>query len=413
MPPVKDTTHALRSDDAIKELPAMLRGHVDANARYAVAGWAADTDDLTARVDIVIFVGGREYGRARADLPRRDLRELGTYGDGQHGFRYSFDPPLSILDSYDISVRFALDGEPLSNGSFRLEAQRDIASTRLRPLVITTSGQPGFADLMQGLASDPGVVVAEARSYGVRLLSYYAQALDVLTRPHPPGLVLGNLADDYNNHIIGPNPHYSDQYDAVFPRSRQLYDFFLHRPQAALCTAFSTIVDEFYATLAAHQGKPEVRYFAEQCDLFTVTASFARLAFPNMREIVLLQDPRDAYCGYRALWSVSPAQALETLNRVRDRTVQRHSEGLPNTWFLRTEDLRARPAETMAEIRRFLGLTPNPEVSPDAATTADQAALGIGRWKTELDATEIAFFEREFGTYLRLFGYELTVSTET
>jgi hypothetical protein len=90
-------------------------------------------------------------------------------------------------------------------------------------------------------------------------------------------------------------------------------------------------------------------------------------------------------------------------------------EGLSDLWFLRTEDLRARPIETMAAIWRFLSVSPAPPTNPDAIGTAaiDLAALGIGRWKTELDEDEIAFFEHEFGDYLRLFGYELTVSTQT
>lgn len=391
----------------------MLRGHVDANARYAIAGWAADMADLEARVEIIILVDDKEYGRVRADRPRPDLRELGIYGDGQHGFRYSFDPPLSILQSYDISVRFALDGQLLANGGFRLDAQRLAASTRLRPLLITTSGQPGFTELMQSLTQNQGVVVGEARSYRVRLLSYYAQALDVLTKPYPPDLALANLADECSLQVIGPNPHYSDQYQDLFPRRWHLQEFFARRPQAAFCTAFSSIVDEFYTTLAGHQGKPAASYFAEQCDLFAVTTSFARLAFADTREIILLQDPRDAYCGYRALWSVAPAQALETLCRVRDRTLQLHAEGRRDTWFLRTENLRARPADTMRTLWQFLGLDPSAAGEPDAvqAAAVDPATLGIGRWKTELDSDEITFFEKEFGPYLRLFDYELAENT--
>jgi hypothetical protein len=169
-------------------------------------------------------------------------------------------------------------------------------------------------------------------------------------------------------------------------------------------------VDELYTALAGHQGKPNARYFAEQCDLFDTTSAFARLAFTDTREIVLLQDPRDAYCGYRTLWSVSPDQALDTLRRVRDRTLQLHSEGRSDIWFLRTEDFRARPAEALSKLWQFLGLTPSPT---EPAQAVDPTALGIGAWKTELTSEEIAAFEQEFGAYLRLFGYELTVSTET
>jgi hypothetical protein len=266
---------------------------------------------------------------------------------------------------------------------------------------------------MHALAANPAIIAADSHDYGVKLLTYYARAAEVLMTPSGR-LPSGPMATtDEGAYVLTPNPFQAPDYEGLFPEPGLLYEFFQKQAAMPICAAFKTVVSDFYAALAMHQGRHQAGFFAEQADLFDIARGFTRLAFADMREIVLLQDPRDAYCGYRALWSVSPAQALETLRRVRDRTVQLHDEGRADTWFLRTEDLRLRPAETMVAIWRFLGLDPGTTGDLETTPTADPATLGIGCWMTELSTDEIAFFEREFGAYLSLFGYELTVGTET
>ena len=393
----------------------MLDGRVDAFARHMISGWAADTDQPEAQVNIDVLVDGQRRGAVCADLPRPDLAELGDLGDGRHGFAFAFEPPLSPLRAYQVEVCHAGTDQPLRLGRFAIAAETHHTSDRVRPLLVTTSGQPGFRTLMHSLAASPSIVAAESHDYGVKLISYYARAAEVLMAPssRTPSGHMATAAE--GAYVLTPNPFHGLEYEGLFPEPRLLYEFFQKQASAPLCAAFKTVVSDFYTTLATHRDRHHAGYFAEQADLFDIARSFARLAFADMREIVLLQDPRDAYCGYRTLWSVSPGQALETLRRVSDRTVQLHNEGRADTLFLRTEDLRLRPIDTMAEVSRFLELSPAIVADPASLREdpTNPAALGIGRWKTELDEAEIAFFEREFGTYLRLFGYELTVSTET
>jgi len=395
----------------------MLDGRVDAFARHSVSGWAADMDKADTPADAVVLVDGQLRGTVRADLPRPDLATLGTLGNGRHGFALIFEPPPSPLRTCDVDVRHAGTDQPLRLGRFTVAAETCQVTDRMRPLLVTTSGQPGFTALMRSLAASPAIVAANKHDYGVKLMTYYARAVEVLMAPSsrlPSGHV---VTTDEGAHVLTPNPFHAPEYEDIFPEPRLLYEFFQKQAGAPVCAAFKTVVSDFYTTLAIHQDRRQAGYFAEQVGLFDITRNFARLAFTDTREIVLLQDPRDAYCGYRALWSVSPTQALETLRRVRDRIVQLRAEGRSDTLFLRTEDLRLRPDETLAVTARFLGLSEGINVGPETARSAaaehDPAALGIGRWKTELDEDEIAFCEREFGDYLRLFGYELTVSTQT
>jgi hypothetical protein len=391
-----------------REIYRMLDGRVDASARHLISGWAADADRPDDRVDVVVLVDGHERGRARADLPRVDLQGLGTLGDGAHGFTYAFDPPLSPLRTYEIAVCHAGTDMLLRLGQFSIAAEASHAVERTRPIMVTTSGQPGFIDLMRSLAGDKGIVAADSHAYGVKLMTYYAHALAVLVAPASRVPARHVTANDDGACVLTPNPFHAPDYEHLFPEPRLFYAFFRTQSETTISAAFKAVVTGFYETLAMHQDKPMAGYFAEQCDLFDVARDFARLAFTDMREIVLLQDPRDAYCVYRALWSTSPSQAMATLSRVRDRAVELRRENRGDTMFLRCEDLRLRPEGTLLEISRFLSLDHAIIADPETFRTeaADPATLGIGQWKTDLDGKEIALFEREFGEYLELFGYE-------
>jgi hypothetical protein len=396
----------------------MLDGRVDGFDRHAIFGWAADAERPGDRVDIVVLVNGHVRGGARADRPRDDLQSLGMLGDGAHGFGYAFEPPLSPLRSYEISVRHAATHDPLRLGQFTIAAELSDAVEHIRPILVTGSGQPGLLDLMRSLAGDPGIVAADSHEYGVKLMAYYAHALAVLVVPGKPAPTLGVAADADRDQILQPNPFHAPEYEHLFPQARLLYDFFQNQSEAKIRGAFKDVVTEFYRTLATHQGRPMASYFVEQCGLFDAARGFARLAFPDLREIVLLQDPRDAFCDYRTLWFNAPAQTIETLRRVRDRTIALRHEHRDDTMFLRCEDLRLRPESTLLEIAGFLSLDHTVIADPEmlraaSAAVDDPSMLGITQWGRELNNNEIAMFEREFGEYLELFGYDVSVRGST
>ena len=386
----------------------MLNGRVDAFARHSIRGWAADADRPDARVEVVALVDGHPRGRALADRPREDLQMLGTLGDGAHGFVLALDPPLSPLRSYGIAVCHAGTDELLRVGRFTVAAEVSHPPERLRPILVSVAGQTGGIDLMRGLAGDPGIVAADSHAYGVKLLSYYARALEVLVVPGSRAPDCPGADGSDGNYVLAPNPFHAPEYEGLLKPPRLLYEFFQSQSAAPISTAFKTVLTQFYETLAMHQGKRMAGYFAEQCDLFSVARSFARLAFREVREIVLLQDPRDAYCGYRAQWFGTPAQAMATLRRGCERTVELRRESRHDTLFLRCEDLRLRPEAALVEIARFLSLERTLATDPQTLRAAAEDAMSpsVGLWRTELDSNEIELLEREFGDYLTLFGYD-------
>ena len=53
------------------------------------------------------------------------------------------------------------------------------------------------------------------------------------------------------------------------PRAAHLHRFFGPRTAARLHPAFRNIVDDFYRDMQTRYRKPEARFFAEKCDVFT------------------------------------------------------------------------------------------------------------------------------------------------
>lgn len=387
----------------------MLNGRVDKFSRTSMSGWAANSDRPDARVEVVVLVDGQVHGRARCDGPRPDLQSLETLGDGAHGFGYAFDPPLSPLRAYDIKVCHAGTDEPLRLGQFAIAPELGRAAERMRPIIVSLSGQPGCIDLMRLLAGDPSIVAADSHDYGVRLLNYYGRALEVLVMPG--GRAPACPDGDGGAYVLTPNPFHGPGCEHLLGQPRLLYDFFQHRSVTPIAAGFKAVVTQFYETLAMHQGKPLAGYFAEQAELSDIARNFARLAFREVREIVLLQDPRDAYCGYRGLWFTTPAVAMATLRRVRDRTIALRRENRQDTLFLRCEDLRSRPETALAEIARFLALERVLAADPQALRAATDEGLvpAAEQWQIELGHHEIVLLEREFADYMDMFGYERVV----
>jgi len=94
----------------------MLQGHVDRITRQVITGWAADTAAPDERITVAIFVNGRKLAQLPCDQARPDLRHMGLYGEGRHGFRHEFTPPLPDAEAARVAVRFAESGRSLGHG---------------------------------------------------------------------------------------------------------------------------------------------------------------------------------------------------------------------------------------------------------------------------------------------------------
>lgn len=391
----------------------MLVGHVDTAQHHMVSGWVADSEAPNRRIELEILVNGEICGRVIADAPRDDLLALGKYGDGQHGFQYYFDLPLTLIRDYSILLRDARTGQVIPGGELWLTRRQISAKDELSPVLVTATGRSGTTLLMRRLANHRRITLVEQLPYEMKLLSYYSKAFDVLTSPgnRERSVDPDHIYDDPFH--LGLNPFHHHYFNRAFPSPGMLHEFFRETSAPIIANSFKEIVTRFYRQLAATQGKDQAIYFAEKCSVFDPVRNFVRSIYKETKEIVLVRDPRDTYCSSRAFWSERGEDALRLLRSVRQETMAIVQEKPPNVVFVRYEDLIQRAGDESLRISELLGLADPIAVNAQAeaaifdshATSRDQSA-SVGRWRSELTAEERAVFSKEFRDFLVRFNYD-------
>ena len=391
----------------------MRGGHVDSMTRISVSGWAADDSDPDAQLELRVAVDGHDAGRVFAERPRRDLAALGKYGDGAHGFLFTFPDPLTAFD-HSVRVSF-LDGAMVPGGERVLkgEARMPAAGEQPSPILVTAPGRSGTTYLMSCLAASPQIVVAELVPYEVRLLSYYAAAFAVLTAPgdqerstHPDRLE----GDGFH---IGFNPFSGPQYAHAFRKQPSLRQFNEDWVPARLGAAAADIVRQYYRLLAADKEKPAVRFFAEKNNnLHRPTRLFVRRVFPGMREVVIVRDPRDVLCSHMAYFDSSKDTAFAHLSHSCRLLTEIQAEAGPDLCIIRYEDMIRGDGATYSRLAAFLQAEVAP-VRKEAGermfaqhATSGSPEASIGRWRTDLPGSLRTKCAAAWGDFLTLFGYD-------
>jgi hypothetical protein len=99
---------------------SVFRGNVDSVTRAGVTGWAATEESSDTVVEVSIFVGGEKFGEIACADPRPDLKQLGIFGNGAHGFRFEFPRPPGTDADTRVTVRFSDTGKLLASGDVLL-----------------------------------------------------------------------------------------------------------------------------------------------------------------------------------------------------------------------------------------------------------------------------------------------------
>jgi hypothetical protein len=388
-----------------------LKGHLDLAEHHCLVGWAADLDEPLRRVELSVSVNGQEIDRFLADYDRPDLaRNVVKGGDGRHGFRYYFSQPLTLTKSYLIEVRFVETEQHIPRGAYKLPSQRIGAPDGLTPILVTSSGRAGSTLLMHRLSRESAVVVGHHYPFELKLTTYFSKAFDVLTSPSPesdPETIYEDPSE------LSLNPFHHHQYANLFPDIEKLFHFYRYRAAPRIGRTFMSVIDDFYQELRIVQGKQNARFFAEKCSISDPIRNFVHDLNRNTREFVLIRDPRDTYCSYRAFWHTSPQDALQAMRVLRSAINQVREQGNEHVMFLRYEDLLQESFSREA-FHNHLGI-PSPAPIDAAAEramfsshgTAKDADSSVGRWQRELSPDEMNAFNREFGALLLDFGYSL------
>lgn len=252
----------------------MLRGYVDIISPTRISGWALEDADLRRPINVDVFVNGIQYASPRADMLREDLqRELGY---GHHAFAFEFNPPLPLFREHRVVVRYGGTDRNVVNGEQTLQAVELAHERLLQPILITASGRGGSTILMKRLAAHPAVSVANIYPFETELLKYYSHAFRVLTSPgdHERSGKPETFVD--NHRFLGANPYYVASFAKAFKDPKRfdaIYQAVAPRETAA---AFRSIINAYYGSAAADQGKEVPLFFAEKCQLAGMARWFAR-----------------------------------------------------------------------------------------------------------------------------------------
>jgi hypothetical protein len=390
----------------------VLAGFIDVADRHRVAGWAADSDDPDAIAEVTIFVGGRRHVSIPCNLPRKDLKESGKYGLGNHGFMYSFPAPLAEYKEHRLQVIFSATGESLVHGHKVVPATRNYLD--LKPILVTAPSRSGTTAFMNLLSQSPEICVAPVHPFEVRMLTYYWTAYRTL-------VAKGDLDKSTNPkeligspHFVGSNPFSSAEYSQAFQSKSNFHEVFSGIVPDALCVAFRKIICAYYEELAKDQKKSSVRYFAEKkLNMSPSVRRFTETLFGSLKEVVLTRDPRDIFASRLAYFNLDADAAFSELSiDCHDLLQMKIASDNKNTLFLRYEDMIRDRSTVCKSLSKFLEVEVPPEVhSPEAATkfskhaTSASAASSIGRWKRDLPDERKRQCKNAWGSFLEVFSY--------
>lgn len=174
-------------------------------------------------------------------------------------------------------------------------------------------------------------------------------------------------------------------------------------------------LEEYYLQLFAHK---QFTHWGEK--LPTTGAALAmQKAYPHARYIILVRDPRDAWCSvlhYRATKRVRPEIAQQTAGdwgKSWNNVYDGYLTYLNHFLEVHYEDLVRNPLATLTEILDFLGLAGAQELvdrldheeSFRRHGSAPSAIASIGRWEKELTPETVGEIEHSAAKMMLRFGY--------
>lgn len=389
----------------------MLKSFLDFVGRDRIAGWVLDPERADEALTIGVFVDGTEIVRGMANKTRPDLR--GMYGNGDHGFEFRLDPPLAERRSHYISIRADTKNTIVHERVLPGTGRTGGLCEGIEPIVLSATGRSGTTVMMKKLSEDPSVVVAGNYPYELKLLTYYAQALRVLSAPAYDENWTGPGEIHSERTKVGPNPFFNQRYLDTFNDSGKLYDLLGRRSAARLAQGFSDVVRSFYDEVGREQKKRNPMYFLEKCDVLTGNREYVHMLFPSCREIILVRDLRDVYCSSKSFWKVGES-FIPNILQAKAFYMQIKREKRDNILVVRYEDFVQNEHQSLKQVSDFLELGRELFVGSDIDSalferhgTSSAPKNSVGRWKTDLSIPERRMFRGRLDDFLEAYGYEL------
>lgn len=179
----------------------------------------------------------------------------------------------------------------------------------------------------------------------------------------------------------------------------------------------------FLIHFAEREGKPR---WGAQTGLIERYAPQLFAAYPGLKIIHMVRDPRDRYEASLALWPKGKGRAGGAAARwlYSMRLAERHSQQFPQDYkIVRFESLITQPEETLRELCLFLGETYTPAMLTMAGAPRHRARLMkgseielgqtpvspayVGGFRGKVAEQEIVFMQLIAGRKMQAYGYTL------
>ena len=397
--------------------------------RVDLAGWVLGTQMPVVAVEV--HAGGGVMRRVPLDRPRPDV--AAAYPDAVGGEHCGFRAWLGVVGlepEFELQVRAVFEDERrVRLGTIRARHQplRTGFEPTMQPLMLTSLGRAGTTWTMRLLAEHPQIVAHRFHPYELRAFRYWLHMARVLSEPADP--YRSAHADRFQTEKswVGHNPFYPEPV-GVTPG---LEEWFGRNYVEGLMAFGQQCAEECYTRIAASQGQPGARYFAEKHRPDYLPSLVWEL-YPLAREIFLVRDFRDVVTSMQAfntkqgriVFGNGRERSQEEFARfIRNGPVRMLSQSWPKrrdrAHLVRYEDLIRDPKATLRPLLEYLDLENDDatvdgmierarEETSDATrhrTSGGGAEGSIGRWREGTDPALQAAYREIFGDVLEQFGY--------
>lgn len=412
------------------------RGVHESDTALDVAGWAIGTRQRVLSVEFTSEDQALRLVPLRVERPDVQVK----YREGPQGLVSGFVGQVGLLgmpEHFEIVVKAVVRGEarddrirvPVAKIRGRRPPTPAVDSRR-QPLMLTSIGRCGTSWTMRLLSEHPGIVAVKQHPYEVRPSVYWMHVMKVLC--DPADHERSTVPDGFENTLthVGQNPYAHPRYLASFHEPERIRAAFGTGVQDEVRRFCARAIDGLYDSIARDQGNPDARYFAEKQLPSHIQWLFWDV-YPEPREIILVRDFRDVICSARSFNAKRNIVAFgrekagddeQWIRNMADRGVRR----LATAWrrrgdrahLLKYEDLIERPAETLADVFRYLDLDASEgsvrgvleRAGADTAEarhhrTSSDPRASVSRWRGELTGRLLDVANEAMGPALAEFGY--------
>jgi hypothetical protein len=213
---------------------------------------------------------------------------------------------------------------------------------------------------------------------------------------------------------VGANPFCHQNYAAVFKTANVAAEYFCKYVPQYLNDVARTTINEYYLRLKDDRAKGDAVYFAEKNNnLDRRVRIFARTLYPNLKEIVLVRDPRDLLCSQIAYFRRDPEIVLHQITHATTELMRIKRDEAEKVLFVSYEDLILKRETVDEEVTLYLGTDLDSGACQDeerasfgSHSTSESPIASVGRWTSQLTDEQRRWCNDSWGEFLDAFGYD-------